>query len=72
MPDHPAPAKKVPMKVLQYHTYEGAEYHEGDTYDADEQFVETLEALKFAQRADTAAPDAPHARAHGAHPRAKP
>lgn len=42
----------VTMKAVRYHTYDGKEYHEGDTYEADEEYVQTLESVNppMAQR----------------------
>jgi hypothetical protein len=40
----------VSMKSLRYHTYDGVERPEGTIYEADEQFVETLEATGMARR----------------------
>lgn len=58
--------KRIRMRALVYHTYDGKEYHEGDTYDAEEGYVETLEAVKFAERAPADAPHTPanHTRKH--------
>lgn len=35
-------AKTVPVKALQLHTYQGAEYQPGDEYDVDAEHVESL------------------------------
>lgn len=40
------------MIALTHHTYDGRGYAPGDTYDADPLYVETLEAIQFAKRAD--------------------
>jgi hypothetical protein len=39
----------VRVEALQYHTYDGQTYHAGDVYDADPQYLDTLEALQFAR-----------------------
>lgn len=42
----------VTMKALRYHTYDGKEYQPGDTYEAAEEYVQTLEGVNppMAQR----------------------
>jgi hypothetical protein len=40
----------VKMESLRQHTYDGVERPEGTVYEAEEQFVETLEATKMARR----------------------
>jgi hypothetical protein len=46
----------VKMTSLRAHTYDGVERPEGTIYEADEQFVETLEATGMARRGEAAAP----------------
>jgi hypothetical protein len=49
----------VQVESLRWHTYDGVERPEGTVYEADEQFLETLEAIGMARRsAPTAAPPA--------------
>jgi hypothetical protein len=47
-----AEKKTVTMRALQPHTYADAAYEPDATYEAAEADVETLEALKFATRAE--------------------
>ena len=42
-------AKKVGVTALKYHTLDGKEYHEGDTYDVDETHVGSLAAQGMAK-----------------------
>lgn len=41
------------VKALQYHTYDGKEYQVGDTYEAADEYLDTLvHVLKFVEPAD--------------------
>jgi hypothetical protein len=61
----------VTVESLRYHTYDGVERPEGTVYEADEQYVETLEATGMARRVaaepaavePAAVPPPPHRRA---------
>lgn len=49
------------VKALQYHTYDGKAYQAGDTYEAADEYLDTLvHAMKWAELADeTATPATP-------------
>jgi hypothetical protein len=51
----------VKMESLRQHTYDGVERPEGTVYEADEQFVETLEATGMARRSRAPAATPPAA-----------
>ncbi len=42
----------VTVEALEYHTYDGEEYQVGDTYDIDEQYVDSLRVQGKAVRVD--------------------
>ena len=44
--------KTVTVEALEYHTYDGKEYEVGDTYDIDEQYVESVASQGKAVRVD--------------------
>ncbi len=46
--------KMVTVEALEYHTYDGKEYQVGDTYDIDEQYVESVALQGKAVRVDRA------------------
>jgi hypothetical protein len=48
----------IQMESLRLHTYDGVERPEGTVYEADEQYVETLEAIGMARRVAAAPPPA--------------
>jgi hypothetical protein len=48
----------VTMESLRYHTYDAEERPEGTIYEADEQYVETLEATGMARRVKATEPAA--------------
>lgn len=39
------------VKALQYHTYDGKAYQAGETYEAADEYLDTLTVLKFAELA---------------------
>lgn len=50
------------MKAIADHTYDGKWYKPDDEYEADDPYVETLEALHFARRVEQAEREPPAAK----------
>jgi hypothetical protein len=48
--------KKVMVRATAYHTYQGKEYNVGDTYEIEEQHVDTVVTQGKAVRADQGQP----------------
>ena len=49
----------IRLRALADHTYDGRVYTLGDTYDAEDPYVEALLALGFAERLDAPTPPPP-------------
>jgi hypothetical protein len=47
------------VRALQWHTFNGVAYNEGDIYIVDESLLDTLEALRFAHRVSPTDPNDP-------------
>ena len=61
--------EKVSVTALRYHTHDGQEYHDGDTYEADASAVGNLTAQGMAKAtADVEADKMAHAALHPVEP----
>lgn len=49
------------VNALTFHTYDGKNYQAGDSYEAADEFLETLLAMKFVELAEGPAASAPPA-----------